>query len=405
MRSIGKVLFPVIWTSLSLLLLELACGFWVTRYGDALDRTRSVMIADSFLGWRQRPNLNTEFLGMPLQTNELGWRSAPLAGLQHHPQVLVLGPSSAFGWGVAQNEPYAAQLQLLLPNMAVINAGEIGYSTFQGLRMLNSPEGKSLRPRHIIVAYGVNDVDRHRFYFQSSRSDADELSRPRSGIEVQSFRGFARSSLLSVLYKIANRIRAFSSHAAGAPESPTPGVRVDRKEFAANLREFAAAGKALHAKVTFLSTPLNRPPLRALTGENQRKIERLWGEARNHYGRNKLELALASLQQLTAIDPDCNEAYYLMNNIALALGDAPAAKKYNDKARATEPVRIHRDVIAYNAIIQRVAAEENIPYIDLNGLLSGKNQSAHFVDSIHPSADGHREIAREIFQRLFQEKK
>jgi len=388
-----------------LLLLELACGYWITRYGDALDRTRSVMIADSFLGWRQRADLNAEFLGMPLQTNELGWRSAPLARLQNLPQVLVLGPSSAFGWGVAQNEPYAAQLQLLLPDMAVINAGEIGYSTFQGLRMLNSPEGKSLKPRHIIVAYGANDVDCHRFYFQSSRSDADELSRPRSGLEVESFRGFARSSLLSVLYKIANRIRGFSSHPAGAAESPTPGVRVDQKEFAANLREFAAAGKALHAKVAFLSTPFNRPPLRALTGENQRKIERLLDEARGHYRRNNLELALVLLRKLTAIDPECNEAYYFMSTIALALGDMPAAKIYSDKARSTEPVRIQRDVIAYNAIIRRVAAEENIPYIDLNGLLSGKNHSAHFVDSIHPSAEGHREIAREIFRRLFQDKK
>ena len=53
-------------------------------------------------------------------------------------RIAAMGCSTTFGWGVADEETYPAQLQAILhargyPSVQVINAGQPGYTSFQGL--------------------------------------------------------------------------------------------------------------------------------------------------------------------------------------------------------------------------------------------------------------------------------
>ena len=127
---------------------EWAVRSWIRARGDGLARAHLVLEPDAELGWRQRPNLDTSFEGQELHTNSIGLRGRE--NYTPHPKVLVLGPSSTFGWGVTELESYPGQLQAALARAGgasvVINAGEIGFSLVQGRRLYEMLRARWGRP-------------------------------------------------------------------------------------------------------------------------------------------------------------------------------------------------------------------------------------------------------------------
>lgn len=95
--------------------------------------------------WQVDPSLDNKAMThkelrstFPVSTDGNGFR--PPHG-EHHPEtfrIAAMGCSTTFGWGVADNETYPAQLQAILherghTDVQVINAGQPGYTSFQGL--------------------------------------------------------------------------------------------------------------------------------------------------------------------------------------------------------------------------------------------------------------------------------
>ena len=107
-------------------------------------------------------------------------------------RIAVLGDSSTFGVGVCWDETYAAVLERELPNAEVLNFGVVGFSAFQGEKLL---EGRVLtyRPRVVLVAFGAaneiaaagsHDVDA-KFHITSQASPRAVLWHDRlSGLRV-----------------------------------------------------------------------------------------------------------------------------------------------------------------------------------------------------------------------------
>ena len=405
MKRFAVLLFGLVWLLFWLVLLEVGAGRWIEKRGDALDRTRKVVWADGHFGWRQKPNLDLEFEGKGVRTNELGLRAEPTEQIQKwDKRVLVLGPSSAFGWGVGQDEPYSAKLKEILrtSGFEVINAGQIGWSSFQGLKLLRSKELQDLKPAVVMIAYGVNDVDRHRFYFQSAAPDAQELKDEKPASKVKLFRLMARSDLLSLLYKLSNRIRAALAY-GNAPDmnvSPVPPLRVGAIDFMANTIALIREAKKLGARPVVLGTPVHLPAAPAV-----KDSDLAFAEGQGFYESKQLEKALVSFLRASEQDPYRNETWYYLAATAAGLGRAGEAKKYHQKARETEPYRIHRDVLAYNGLARRAAEQEGVTFVDLNRIFEGKDKAQLFVDPVHPSAEGHRMIAEEIYRQAFAEKK
>jgi hypothetical protein len=148
---------------------------WITRafvrsHGDSLQAARLIQRPDESLGWRQRSDLDTSFQGRPLKTGLLGLRAAE--ALPVHSRVWVLGPSSAFGWGVGQGETYSDFLQRELGS-PVVNAGEIGYSIIQGEKLYGAlrDQLKLSSPAFVVIAFGINDVDHFRFFGKNGPTD------------------------------------------------------------------------------------------------------------------------------------------------------------------------------------------------------------------------------------------
>jgi lysophospholipase L1-like esterase len=112
-----------------------------------------------------QPNARGMDAGVPVAFNSLGLRDA-----ERSPQpapgtirILALGDSVTFGLGVAQEQTYPRQTELLLGKASgapveVLNMGMPGYNTLHQLAQLREV-GFALQPRVVVVGYLYNDIE------------------------------------------------------------------------------------------------------------------------------------------------------------------------------------------------------------------------------------------------------
>jgi len=259
----GKLVLLAVSSAAWLLLLEVPSAYWVEKWGDPLDKTRPVLMANGELGWCQRPGLNCRFFGVSLRTDALGWRVGPatVSG-QASRTVLVLGPSSTFGRGMEYGHTYSSFLEETLNNeyaperVRVINAGQIGFSSWQGLKFYQMTGLEKLKADVLVIAYGVNDVDRFRFYFNSSLSDKEEFAVPKNPVSV-----FLQNALLRFHFiHLASRYgsRLLEPFRRGAAMGSVR--RVDDDDFERNIRALVRLGRTNGSKIVLLTTAHHLPP-------------------------------------------------------------------------------------------------------------------------------------------------
>jgi lysophospholipase L1-like esterase len=240
------------------------------------DDYREAFAAEGFLGryyevyewdrwrfYRLRPDRDVEFLDLfapreareatrwTVRTGPQGYRTpdfskTPAPGRR---RVVALGDSSTFGWGVDGAEAYPARLEAALGARdgnvesdggkerawEVLNLGVPGYSTFQGLVMLER-EALPLGPDVVTWSYLSNDG--------AMTGEADRVSYAR--------REGAVGALLAWLHRSRayETLEAWIARARGASaERPASGVRnvTSYEEAAQNVRE--AVGVARRAGV------------------------------------------------------------------------------------------------------------------------------------------------------------
>lgn len=134
---------------------------------DRYFRTRNVfqydannIAFDPVLGYRLAPFLNTAFnneeFSTTVRTNALGYRDdgASISS----PDVLFLGDSYVFGWGVDENDDVEKQYEQLT-GKKVLNMGVPGYGNIQELLTLYKWE-KTAPPfnKHIYLFFSANDL-------------------------------------------------------------------------------------------------------------------------------------------------------------------------------------------------------------------------------------------------------
>lgn len=230
------------------LTLELLSSVWLSMNANSLDKTRKIVLPDEALGWRQAWNIETTFIGKKFATDQRGFRKSVTN--ENAPKILFLGPSSTAGWGVSDEETYPS---LMGKNYHVLNAGQIGFSSFQGSRLYrNELAGDQFDV--VVIAYGINDVDMHRFYFQSPLTDAQELEHPKdlSRIRIQKYINY--SSLLGVMQKIAAKLLTLTGKGKISHSEMEKLIRVKEDEFRKNLAEIIDEVRVTGAIPVLLST-------------------------------------------------------------------------------------------------------------------------------------------------------
>jgi len=153
---------------------------------------------DDDLFWKFQPN-NPAF-----ETNSQGFR-----GMEFYPEqekdkvrMLCIGDSCTFGLNVPEPQSYPGQLQTMLdkelgPGQSrVVNAGVMGYSSFQGKRFLqeNLP---FYQPSIVVIYFGNNDL--WPAYYHDSEQMSPSLFRLKKRMQ--------RSNLFCLLQLVIDRAR------------------------------------------------------------------------------------------------------------------------------------------------------------------------------------------------------
>jgi lysophospholipase L1-like esterase len=135
--------------------------------GDGRDtQGRLMTIADPYLGFRYRPNftarLSRRELDFTFTTDDKGFRNP--SSWPEQADIVVVGDSMAFGYGVADHEAWTHQVARELPKSTIMNLGLIGAGPQQYLRVLET-YGLDLQPKLVLfMLFPANDLtDAERF--------------------------------------------------------------------------------------------------------------------------------------------------------------------------------------------------------------------------------------------------
>jgi hypothetical protein len=165
-------------------------------------------------------------------------------------RVMTLGCSTTFGWGVDDELTYPARLEAILNDsghkVEVINGGQPGYTSFQGLWLWDRTLAK-YTPDVVIFGYIVQDS---RSVAYSDRSQAT----------LQQNNDFLKHNLL-YHFRVYQMLRAaIDTWRIEQKDKATDGgvFRVPPEEYVENIRAFKARADAIGAKFVLFGFPLER---------------------------------------------------------------------------------------------------------------------------------------------------
>lgn len=349
---------------------EYSARYWVRGFGDPLDRARLVMEPSDRYLWRMRPLFSGKFENANLTTDANGFRIDDEAETKadaqadvekaEQPQMIdwiVLGPSSAFGWGVEYHETYASVAAKSL-GKGLKNASQVGYGISQGLRVYEDHrESWKLNPKTVFIAYGVNDVDRFRFFGPIGITDEDVFARPDISEQLR---------LEKWIYRFAFSGLVMRAMQEGAMKYGCPGknrfeIRESEEGFIASLKNLTEKVVADGHKPVIIDSPFLYP-----------------------FKTDPLLAELATKQFAVAHE-------------AANSGKCDEAKRQFQLARANEPHRVAQAIAKLNIRLKDFAESNMFRFIEASKMVGTADD---FVDPIHFSVKGNRQIAEGVAREL-----
>lgn len=355
----------LIWTLqivVTLFFLEVICYVFLKGSSNPLYRARRILERHETWAWMAQPGLNTKFESAAVFTDQNGFRAEDENVVTDFNKVemLTLGPSSAFGWGVGAEATYSALVAKSL-NLNYLNASQIGFSTTQGLLLWNSfLKDRLPNLKVVLIAYGINDLDNFRFYDLSFVNDLTYFA------EQPKAASLINSNLLTTIDLFKNE---FSLKISCSSLSHIE-QRLSMDQSAQQTQALIQSLKTKNIKIIFIGTPYLRMKGKGTPYLNSGGI-----------------LGAAYL--------------YEQAEVAAAAGNCGEALEFVKRAKALEPWRVEDDVRKLAEIQKAVCKDEGISYVDI---FTEFNQLAiqdeYFVDPVHPSVKGHDLIAKRVLEKL-----
>jgi len=366
------------------LLLEISARFILPDAKlSRLESILRILDEDAGLFWKVKPRLDTVFEGARVRTNSLGFRSDEIRPKKDGTmRILCLGASPTFGWGVQADQAYPALLEKRLAErfpgrkIEVINAGQIGYTSYQGLILL---ERRLLKysPDIITVSYVLNDIDRYRFFRNDSLSDK-EL--PPGNLLSTCFNNILANSrfmlvLRRAVFGVLSRDNKF---AAGLLKKQfnVSQDRVEPRDYKSNLINIANLCRHKGIKLVFIKMPVHI--LLPQLNSEEMDVVRFGKWLSRHY--------------------------YKLGCEKESLGEYSQARLLFAKAKDFQIFEVNNRSSGYNKIMEDVAGSNALPLVDAVGIFSKQGMGDELFngpkDPIHPSALGHELIASALFDTI-----
>lgn len=356
MKILKSFFFVFLQILISFLLLEFVCYFFLIKTENPLYRARKILQFEPDLGWRQKSNLDTKFENSLVTTNNLGFRTGTNSSELSDAQLITLGPSSAFGWGVEADDSYTAQMGL-----KYVNTSGIGYGIIQGYKTWNHFIKNKSHPKYILIAFGVNDLDKYRFYDSEPLDDQAYFSQTH---EMDSLNQLSRFSNFFTVAALAVQQSRYTSQCQHLTKTIQRATWI---QFEKTLTTLIAEIKEQQITPILINTAY------------------FLYKRNSDYSRDKIDSAYKKVEDL-ALANDCKSAIEKLTY-----------------AKSLEPERVLQDVKIFNASLKSYAQNHQVKYVDAYSEISDLPDSAsYFYDPVHPSKAGHKKIAGQIHKVMIE---
>lgn len=339
-------------------------------------------------------------------------------------RIFCLGGSTTYGRPYNDATSFAGWLRELLPAAAperdweVINAGGISYASYRVVRVME--ELANYAPDLFIVYTGHNEFLEERTYRDLRKTPG--LVREVGGL-------FARTRAYSAVHRLlrsdaqVDDVTNDQSEAALEAEVATrldQGVGPDAYErdllladrvvehFEFHLKRMIEIAKEADAEIVFVSPASNLAncsPFKSqfADGFDQREQwQQAYDEAKHAFEQQQFQQARKAIEDAVQIAPEHADTQYLYGRILRQLSNYEAAGGAFTKARELDvcPLR------ALNSISQRVrkvCSETETPLVDFEKTVEARSPNgipdeSLFLDHVHPTIEGHRILAIELFR-------
>jgi lysophospholipase L1-like esterase len=256
------------------------------KHNFTLETKEPLLVYDPGLFWWARPHVRGTVWSTPgVHTNALGMRQESLDRDPSRANVLIVGDSVVWGTLVEEHERFTDVAASVLRDRGghrdaqIVNAGMVGFSSYQVLQYLKTRGLMLFSPRVVAVCVGINDA------WQVAASDLQEqaaTSRPISRMQ----QALRHSDLFLLLERYLTEglvwLRTGRNPQGLAflyPSMTTdqPTLRATPAETEANFREIGGLVESAGAKLVVLIpvTRMEHPP-----GWNSRAFEEARGRVR-----------------------------------------------------------------------------------------------------------------------------
>lgn len=355
------------------------------------DRVSELLRADPQLFWTFRPgvrfHMDSYGRKLDLRINRLGIRDEEPIEDRRVFRIVALGDSSTFGMGVDQEESYPEVLEDLLrarcgaTPIEVVNAGTIGYTSWQGLKWLER-YGPELRPRIVTFAFGTNDATRG-----DGRSDLEiEVGETAAWLENL----LRRSEFYLCLQHFLQRLHP-------------PRQRFDRR---VPLPDFERILGRIVEEARRYGTPVlvNLPYNTRLIPDREifRPAANEAAEEENRLGvlaarSGDLEGAATHFEAALALDPGFMKALVNLVEAEFALG---ADESAHARLKADFERRFPH-IPPYQAAARRVAHRFGLRVADVEAAATHQAEDLFLPNDLcHPNVAGHRFIAQRLLETI-----
>lgn len=351
---------------------------------NTLESIFRVLEEDNEIFWKQRPYLNTKFQGVDVVTNSLGFRNKEITirKAEHCYRMICLGASPTFGWGVNSFKTYPFLLeQILKKNILtraseVINAGQIGYTTYQGKILLEKYLFK-YSPDLVTISYVLNDIDRYRFYRNEGLSDK-EL--PKNNILVIKLNNILNESRQYLLLKRIISFLVDNNDKLSASmlkrQVNLSKIRVSGYDYRRNLQQMIETCMAHNVKVILIKMPINLSSPTLTDFENN----------------------------LYRVPSRLSKFYFDIGCSYENIKQYKKARFLFKKAKDYQVLECYRDGTIYQHIMEELAHRYNISLVDASAVFLREGKDVNLFngphDPIHPNEIGHRLIAEAIYTEM-----
>lgn len=406
---LNEKVISLLFVVLLFVILEVA-SYFIYDTETHLETILSVLEPDSELFWVLKPNLNVEFQEAKVKTNSLGLRADEIKEKKESSiRIITMGASPTFGWGVEIDQSYPRQIERKVnkeladkeKKVEVINAGIIGYSSYQGMKLLKE-KIVQLSPDIITVSYVVNDVDKYRFFRNNGKSDKDVIAKNTVVVFLERILYKSRFCKLLrgvIIRRLRNSLKGVSLY--------RDSRRVSKKEYEDNLNEIINFANENNIKVILLKMPVILPEKyenKSFYYDGNLRYENMIVELEDLVVARQWDDAIAKANDVLGKTYSSAEVFHYLGVCYANKNLNEKAKEYFQKAKEIDLIKCLRSVDQYNTVMQTVAEKRKILMVDVVKKFRRNSDNGDMrkfflkpkTDFVHYSVEGHRIIGAAI---------